>query len=170
MLLPPFSVGADCIFARRRLSDRLPPGWEQGAVASPQRPAPQGCLKEKAQSKEDISVPTEENRGKHLIKGKSLLSYPPAPSTASRSPSLPEGGRKECPSVCLLLVGENIILPRCSATFFCFLLCRRSLPEKMIHTLHEKFLRGGVGEGLFSKRPHPHHIIDFMLLLGINCL
>ena len=50
-------------------------------------------LKEKSQSKEDISVPTEENRGKHLIKGKSLLSYPPAPSTASRSPSLPEGGR-----------------------------------------------------------------------------
>ena len=97
-LAPPvawlFSVGADSIFARRRLSDRLPPGWEQGAVALPQRPAPQGCLKEKAQSKEDISVPTEENRGKHLIKGKSLLSYPPAPSTASRSPSLPEGGRK----------------------------------------------------------------------------
>ena len=90
----PFSVGADSISARRRLSDRLPPGWEQGAVALPQRPAPQGCLKEKAQSKEDISVPTEENRGKHLIKGKSLLSYPPAPSTASRSPSLPEGGRK----------------------------------------------------------------------------
>ena len=89
----PSSVGADSISARRRLSDRLPPGWEQGAVALPQRPAPQGCLKEKAQSKEDISVPTEENRGKHLIKGKSLLSYPPAPSPASRSPSLPEGGR-----------------------------------------------------------------------------
>ena len=87
-----FSVGADSIFARRRLSDRLPPGWEQGAVALPQRPAPQGCLKEKAQSKEDTSASTKENRGKHLIKGKSLLSYPPAPSTASRSPSLPEGG------------------------------------------------------------------------------
>ena len=93
-------VGVDSISTRRRLSEWLPPGWEQGAVASPQRPAPQGCLKEKAQSKEDISVPTEENRGKHLIKGKSLLSSPPAPSTASRSPSLPEGGRKECPSLC----------------------------------------------------------------------
>ena len=84
---------ADSISARRRLSDRLPPGWEQGAVASPQRPAPQGCLKEKAQSKEDTSASTKENRGKHLIQGKPLLSYPLAPSTASRSPSLPEGGR-----------------------------------------------------------------------------
>ena len=87
-----YTVGADSISARRRLSDRLPPGWEQGAVASPRRPAPQGCLKEKAQSKEDTSASTKENRGKHLIQGKSLLSYPPAPSTASRSPSLPEGG------------------------------------------------------------------------------
>src|SRR5574344_3028548 len=95
-----FSVGADSISACRRLSEWLPPGWEQGAVALPQRPAPQGCLKAKAQSKEDTSVPTEENRGKHLIKGKSLLSYPPAPSTASRSPVRSEERRvgKECRS------------------------------------------------------------------------
>ena len=67
----PFSVGAYSISVRRWLSEWLPPGWEQGAVASPQRPAPQGCLKEKAQSKEDTSASTKENRGKHLIKGKS---------------------------------------------------------------------------------------------------
>ena len=96
----PFSVGADSIFARRRLSDRLPPGWEQGAVASPQRPAPQGCLKEKAQSKEDTFASTKKTKANtpykanHCFRTRGLLPplRGPPPSRREAKGSTAVGG------------------------------------------------------------------------------
>ncbi len=58
------------------------------------------------------------------------------------------------PAVLPFPVGKDIILPPIAD--FCFLLCRRTLRGTLINPLHEKFLRGGVGEGLFSKRSPPH--------------
>ena len=72
----------------------LSPDWEQGAVASHRRPAPQGCLKESAAVSLN-TLPVSMGNGKELVpNNEQIFASRPDGSFHRFAVPLPPGGRQ----------------------------------------------------------------------------
>ena len=79
-------------------------------------------------------------------------------STASRSPFPAGEGTHDRPTVKGL---SQIVFTFATAPASKFAV-PKGCTKVLFHLLNEKFLRGGVGEGHFSKRPRPHCLPAFV--------